>query len=856
MSDFVVLPKQGTPLTPDRTSRAPYNFVPLPERVVAAVESPASLPRHDTYTDPTYPHSGWIEVRLTTKSPLFIRAPLTRTHYDYQESRPERDVTGSTTNTDFKRRVKNISNFFHRGDDRYPVIPGSTLRGMLRTLIEIAGYGKLTEVTERSLVYRAVGDTSSLGTWYRRQMLGNNMGAGATRILNYPSHRVHGGYLCKHHGHWAIRPARSDAATFEESLIHLDYGHAPSWVDSGSQMVHDVFIKPEPRRREDRGHDNLSLQLARTSTGVLAAQPGVDKPEGWLPAKLVVSGHMEGDNEKHMHCAIYEADETAPPILIDDAVWAQYGLDRDMTRASDRETRRLEKAGDPLFYLLDDQNNLVFFGPTMMFRIPYRNRVIDLVPPPLRNPVDIDLADAIFGYIRKPENFPSNALPPQGDRSRTYAGRVSVSDAVLETEENSEIPFTPAFSPRILASPKATAFQHYLVQSNDCVTDQESLSHYDSPTVDDQGRDCGEPTVIRGHKLYWHQGPRTIDQLRERSENWISSHTGEVKNNSTQHTRMRPVAPGKTFVCKIRFDNLSDVELGALCWALNPSGEFDKKYVHSIGMGKPFGMGAVSIEATLLKTDRNARYSRCFTIGPQAWETGSDTTTRLDITQPATRNAIVEPFERYVMTALGIGGENPPPLARLQRVAILLNLMEWPGRTGLDAGSYRPGPPGGDSDFRLWRRRPVLPSPLQVGGMPAGLVEPEPQPADQVADWSGRPPLAEPNDEPALRDVDTRAPDEEVPNEPSDPGEAIAAWSEDTLAARLTEDAESLLAAFAGREAQLIARIQQHHGACMERWKDFKGGKKRKAYVRFVEWTRRYDAQASESASRPIGDNT
>src|SRR5436189_127444 len=59
----VRLPKQVTP-KPDRTASAPYNFVPLPERVVTAVHSADELPDHHTYADASYPHNGHFDVTL------------------------------------------------------------------------------------------------------------------------------------------------------------------------------------------------------------------------------------------------------------------------------------------------------------------------------------------------------------------------------------------------------------------------------------------------------------------------------------------------------------------------------------------------------------------------------------------------------------------------------------------------------------------------------------------------------------------------------------------------------------------------------------------------------------------------
>lgn len=71
---------------------------------------------------------------------------------------------------------------------------------------------------------------------------------------------------------------------------------------------------------------------------------------------------------------------------------------------------------------------------------------------------------------------------------------------------------------------------------------------------------------------------------------------------------MQPVKSGVQFRGRIRFENLTDLELGAILHALQlPDG-----CCHRIGMGKPLGLGSIRIHARLRLVDRVARY--------QAWQ--------------------------------------------------------------------------------------------------------------------------------------------------------------------------------------------------------------------------------------------
>jgi len=114
-----------------KPAKAPYNFVPLHKKVVEA----QNIPEFDKYHKDRY--SGYIELSITTKTPIYIR-----------RDKEEHDFFS----------IKNGS----------PIIPGSSLRGMVRTLVEIVSFGKFSFVdSKRRLYYRAVGDTSSLGDRYR-----------------------------------------------------------------------------------------------------------------------------------------------------------------------------------------------------------------------------------------------------------------------------------------------------------------------------------------------------------------------------------------------------------------------------------------------------------------------------------------------------------------------------------------------------------------------------------------------------------------------------------------------------------------------------------------------------------------
>jgi hypothetical protein len=80
----------------------------------------------------------------------------------------------------------------------------------------------------------------------------------------------------------------------------------------------------------------------------------------------------------------------------------------------------------------------------------------------------------------------------------------------------------------------------------------------------------------------------------------------DPRNRSVQ-TRLTALATGARFKTKLRFHNLRPVELGAVVWALTfgrpeaLEGK-DSGLQHRIGMGKPLGLGQVSIRMDETKT--------------------------------------------------------------------------------------------------------------------------------------------------------------------------------------------------------------------------------------------------------------
>jgi CRISPR-associated protein (TIGR03986 family) len=681
--------KRGIPAY-DVYARAPYNFVPLPEKVVKVGEPPD----HDIYQGNT----GYIECELVTQSPLYVRGMMTQSSFEkYGDS--------SFDKLPPEEKEKRAQFFMLR--DNEPVIPGSSLRGMMRALVEIVGYGKVQPVIDKEMLFRAVGDPASLGQYYRAQMLGPSKIPSPNNQLDYPSLQLRGGYLRVRDGRRFIQPAMRHQG---ESIIHVEYADANALgIQQGFQSVHQIFVLPasrKPSNRGKRGQGNLTLDIAIAPQGGVAHRDGSQPPQsGMVEAVLVVSGHMGGQHPKHWHCAIYAPDPDAKPIPIPEEMWKTYEEDRDETRGF--PTRKLTQDGDPLFYLVDENEQLRFFGPTMMFRLPYQKTANDFVPEPLRRESDIDLAEAIFGYTKQHSE----------GKQRAYASRVFVSDAMLEMgQANVWLANDEMLTPKILSSPKPTTFQHYLVQDDAGAKNKRELNHYASPM---------DETVIRGHKLYWHKGDVSRQEIELEKDK-------DRQQLAKQLTGIKPVRAGVKFKFRVNFENLNDAELGALLWVLGlPEG-----HSQSLGMGKPLGMGAVKITPTLYLSQREERYRKLFEDG--AWASG--------IASVSNQAQYKDAFEKFMLEKLDAADKGIAQSFRdVERIQMLLKLLEFPGpdknwtrNMEIERNNGYPEP-----KVNEFKERPVLPDPLNIVSSNRGESKSAPKPSASPQGRGQKPPASQ-----------------------------------------------------------------------------------------------------------------
>ena len=179
-------------------ARAPYNFVPLPSKVVPAPEPLA----HDRFheLDPRDPDkkkkilTGYIDCELEACSPVYVRGMMTRELHEALSEKDELTV----------EEKKLIAPFFSKNGATaegfpQPTIPGSTLRGMIRSLIEVVAHGRMRWVAKQpTFTYRAVAARND-----------DPLREPYNQALGRFGSRVRAGYLEQRDDGWFIRPAKT-----------------------------------------------------------------------------------------------------------------------------------------------------------------------------------------------------------------------------------------------------------------------------------------------------------------------------------------------------------------------------------------------------------------------------------------------------------------------------------------------------------------------------------------------------------------------------------------------------------------------------------------------------------------------
>lgn len=517
--------------------KLPYSFVPCSDMLYIpewAHEVSHDIPFKDSF-------SGSIDITLTNMGYLCVGAQ------SQQSDDKQYSAVGWATD-----------------DDDRLVIPGSSIKGMLRNDLSIISFGKFQQFNRRHHSFR---DISSTKTDY---------------AVKYSALVPKAGWLKRDsNDSYSIRFCKCAKAFNKDISREIGAKICNSYPDGGKNLSrtkegckkNPTAVDKYKIAADSPGKITLNKSVSATllplerktnNSGIyeqtyFSCSPKYDSnncKEGYL-----VFTNYRLENEKTGNCiyvdySYYFYDVEAEKKKIDSQIVKNFKDAQSCVDVRDLIDYLFENQnndlGIPVWVFSDKKGKVMQLGICRMPRLMYMKSISDCVPQNHYNELDciFDLPELMFGTIRngKGSNF-------------SLKSRIGISDFVSQ-QKSSNLKFQN--KKIVLQSPKTSYTDGYLVNAK----------NNDSTTYEKQ------ESVISGWKRYK-----------------VQDHFAEVVNSTVTDANMSTVnfltQSDTSFKGTILFHNLKKEELGALLYTI----EFWNKEncYHMLGHGKPYGAGAVTM---------------------------------------------------------------------------------------------------------------------------------------------------------------------------------------------------------------------------------------------------------------------
>lgn len=512
--------------------KAPFNFVPLNEKPYLpewADQISQDIPFGDGL-------SGKLKLRITAETPIFVSDKV-------QED--------NTVPCEFCHVLDSD------GNKRY-FIPGTSIKGVLRNVMEILSFGKMTQVQNQSFGIRDLSNGAD-GKFYREKVKVDNVHCGWLRIGE-------NGYLLDDCG----LPWRISA---EELDRHFGMG-LMNFITNGQNFRTDD--NKTARKKYDMfrvNHtDNQLTDYFATDNNINIKAGGrkfVCFSRGGIDGTIVFTGQpglrQQKFNKKKNKMVwsgkffefVFPSQAERRNVSVSESVFKEFeSIHQDSSDYTDFRKKQLKRGEDiPVFFIYNEEGEVDTIGISYMYKFPAYNSVYNGIPMSLLNNGARDLCECIFGFT---------------DKDISLKGRVQFSPALLCEEPSFYDDVTLA-----LAKPHPSYYPLYL----------------------GQGQTWNTGSIrIAGRKRY-----------PVRAQDSLLHNTGTDKMKRT----IRLLNANTIFEGDIHFFNLRPVELGALLSAIDFCQH--EECSHNIGQGKPLGYGKVKM-SIIGNTFRNVSDSKSISL--------------------------------------------------------------------------------------------------------------------------------------------------------------------------------------------------------------------------------------------------
>ncbi len=533
----------------------PYNFVPLQKSCSRNEVEKGTL-------------TGVIEYSLLTKTPMFI-PDTNEVDVEAVEKQKENRETVKVNHYKYK--------FFSYGDG-VPVIPGSEMRGMIRSNYEILTNSCLSGIDDKSVLSKRTDEVFKAGLIKKN---GNKYDLYEADDCLLRAELRNGQLVynwVNDESHWRKKYYANVDDMFDEGQkVYFRY----------QERIRDGRVKGKPLALEVQCEEDASKQIGY----VIMGEDG--------PKQKDRQGHTL-KTQKHC-CHIFTLRKKkkggdrldlingkiqTEEVLISSNVDINI-LDKNLTQYKNNGKSIYEKYAEqwkefkecraegeyfPVYYS-EIGNGIVFLSPACITREVYKTKIEDLIKEhkTCDGKEGLCSACALFGMLNDGVNSISRIRITD-----MYVNKNTVTNGYYEEE----------VSIRPLSTPKLNNMEFYMKRPNENAWFW-TYDYY----VDNSGKIHvlkNEDKEINGRKIYWHNMSVNLDSITAKKDDLNKS--------------IKPLKAKIGFTGKVYFENTTERELEQLIYVLN-GGDFDfetsiedKKHGYKLGAAKPLGLGSVALK--------------------------------------------------------------------------------------------------------------------------------------------------------------------------------------------------------------------------------------------------------------------
>lgn len=518
--------------------RSPYNFVPVSDKVF--FPDWADQISHDIpFSDGV---SGRITLEIEAQTPIFVR-------------------NGHAVNV--------VDNSFSKTNDERYFIPGTSIKGAIRNVLEIISHGKMRTYKNRLFAQRE---------WYNEDLYNlkgkqQNFKCGWLRwdkdngyhIVDCGKpHRIGHDRIdeyiesqCRQKNVFTDKFKHGKTFNLNKEVTLNSKKYDPKTAVYKYALVDDLNICLENLAFVTDEKHNASMGFHRVKVHSGSAQEFcgtivfTGQPNKWIdprPKKKTTNAGKFYDfvfvnptSNAAKHSITNDEFESYQSIYKDSEDWKYW-------------YNKIDSTGIPVFYMKEKGNSLKW-GLALLFKLPYDHTPFETLPNSHKNE-KYDLADCIFGSV---------------DKDKSLKGRVIFGHAFCVSQNVSPMDEVRL----ILSSPKASYYPTYIAQDGKNGVTNKYKTYNDGQ--------------ISGWKRYVVKETTSIPNVP------VTIDGRDVSDKV--YTKMKPLPKSSRFSSDVIFHNLKPEELGALLSALTFHGH--SGCFHQLGQGKPYGYGRVSIVPTL-----------------------------------------------------------------------------------------------------------------------------------------------------------------------------------------------------------------------------------------------------------------